>query len=245
MRDLHWEGYFNVRDLGGMPTTLSPTGSTVFGRVARGPRRELLTNDGWDQARQWGLSTVVDLRCEHEVGPRDGDPGIGGERLSGVVVINAPTEDQQNPEFREVCFPILDSPAYWRHNWRILPRMVRYTLQAIADARAGVLVHCSAGRDRTGMISALLLGNAGVSPDDVADDFAQSVRAMVDARTHAPTHDRQSTWSAEQVEEWIAETAPIVREAAADTDAAFDAIGLSREYRGRLRSMLTEVHAPA
>lgn len=62
-----------------------------------------------------------------------------------------------HPEFRAVCLPILDSPEYWQHNVRILPDLVRKTLEAIAASVPGVFVHCAAGRDRTGMISALLL----------------------------------------------------------------------------------------
>ena len=90
------------------------------------------------------------------------------------------------------------------------------------------------------MICALLLGNAGVSPEDVAEDHAQSVRAMAGAENHAPTHDRQASWSATQVEDWISATSPIVRDTAAHTDVAFDAIGIPLEERHRLRAILTE-----
>jgi protein-tyrosine phosphatase len=240
VRNLAWDGYLNARDLGGLSTPLSSTGSTIYGRVARGPRRELLTEDGWRDAQRWGLAAVVDLRCTYEVGVREGDPQVAAESILGVTVTNAPTEDQDDSEFREVCFPILDSPEYWRHNWRILPNLVRATLEAIADSPVGVLVHCSAGRDRTGMISALLLSNAGVSPTDVAGDYADSVRAMAGAKTHAPTKDRQATWNSRQVENWIAETAPIVEGVAADPDAAFSAIGVDSDLQGRLRLLLTD-----
>ena len=212
----------------------------MFGRVARGPRRELLTEEGWRDARRWGLSTVVDLRCAYEIGVREGDPDVATEAMATMSVVNAPTEDQENPEFREVCFPILDSPEYWRHNWRILSDLVLGSLSAIADAPAGVLVHCSAGRDRTGMISALLLSNAGVAPTDVAFDYAESVRAMAGAQTHSPTGDRQAAWGPDEVESWIAETAPIVEYVAADPDAAFTAIGASSDLRLRLRALLTK-----
>lgn len=240
MRDLEWDGYFNARDLGGLPTSLSDTGATQFGRVARGPRRELLTETGWQDAQRWGLGAIVDLRCAYEVGARDGDPDVAAETSSRVTVVNAPTEDQDDEEFRAVCFPILDSPLYWRHNWRILPELVLDALTAIAAAPRGVLVHCSAGRDRTGMISALLLSNAGVSPDDVAADYAESVRAMAGAQTHAPTLDRQAGWSADEVTNWIAQTGPIVADIAADADGAFAAIGASAELRNRLRALLTQ-----
>jgi protein-tyrosine phosphatase len=237
MRELLWDGYVNARDLGGLPTSLSPTGFTAFGRVARGPRRERLTAAGWGDANTWGLSTIVDLRCASEVGRRDGDPEA---TIPAATVVHAPTEDQDNPEFRAVCFPILDSPEYWQHNWRILPNLVRTTLHEIAHAEPGILVHCSAGRDRTGMISALLLAHAGVAPALVAEDYAESVRAMAGSATHAPTHDRQASWTTAQTENWIAETSPIVENAAGQVDVVFDQIGLPRADRARLRALLTE-----
>jgi len=238
VRDLSWDGYRNARDLGGLPTALSATGATLFGRVARGPRRELLTETGWRDARGWGLAAVVDLRCASEAGVRDGDPVVAPETLDAVPVVNAPTEDQDDPEFRETCFPILDSPEYWHHNWRILPHLVLATLTAIADAPHGLLVHCSAGRDRTGMISALLLSNAGVAPAVVAADYAESVRAMAGV-TAQTQHDRQATWGTEEVDRWIATTSPIVEDVAADVDAAFDTIGADAHLRSRLRNRLT------
>jgi len=202
--------------------------------------RELVTNDGWTVAKRWGLSTIVDLRCAYEVGRRDGDPETPDGVLADLTIINAPTEDQENAEFREVCFPILDSPAYWEHNWRILPGLVHSALIAIADAEPGILVHCSAGRDRTGMISALLLGNAGVEPRIVVEDYAQSVHAMAGADSHSPTLDRQASWSTADVDDWLRHTAPIVFDAAAHTDDAFDRIGVTLDERHRLRLILTE-----
>jgi len=238
-RHLAWDGYPNARDLGGLPTPLSATGETLFGRVARGPRRELLTDAGWSAAREWGLSSVVDLRCEHEIGVRDGDPEVAPSSLADILITNAPTEDQDDPEFREVCFPILDSPEYWRHNWRILPDLVLGALSAIAAAPPGVLIHCSAGRDRTGMISTLLLSNTGVSPEDVASDYAESVRRMAGVPAHSPGADRQAAWSHDEVDAWISETAPIVADVAGDPDAAFRAIGADGDLRNRLRALLT------
>lgn len=240
MRRLDWHGYRNARDLGGLPTPLSPTGATIPARVARGPRRELLTDEGWQDARRWGLATVVDLRCEYEIGARDGDPHVASGATAGVTVVRAPTEDQEDAEFQATCFPILDSPEYWRHNWRILPGLVRTTFEAVASAQPGVLVHCSAGRDRTGMISALLLGNAGVSPRIVADDWAESVRAMAGTPHNAPTPDRQSTWSQAEVESWIADKAPIVESVAADTAAVFESLEVDEAVSRRLRELLTD-----
>jgi protein-tyrosine phosphatase len=226
MRELDWDGLRNVRDLGGLPTPRSSTGLTARGRIARGPRRELLTAAGWDAAMRWGLRSVVDLRSADETGARETDPGV--RPPAELVITLTPTEDQTHPEFRAVCFPILDSPEYWQHNVRILPELVRGALEAIASSDPGVLVHCAAGRDRTGMISALLLANAGV-PDD----------AMAGTAPHGgPTHDRQASWTSEQVDAFLDEVTPHVRAFVADAYGVFDTLALDEATRVGLRRLL-------
>lgn len=241
MRELDW-GHPNIRDLGGLPTPLSPTGLTIAGRVARGPRRELLAASGWAAAADWGLNSIVDLRNDDEIGARTTDPAAAPP--SHVSIAHAPTEDQTHPEFRAVCMPILDSPEYWQHNLRILPAQVAATLEAIAVSRPGVLVHCSAGRDRTGMVSALLLGNAGVSADDIVADYSASVRAVAGRGTHAaPTADRQASWTPDQVEVWLADVEPHVRDFVAGLDEALTRVSTTARARRRLRDLLTRPDA--
>ncbi|GAB3614185.1 tyrosine-protein phosphatase [Humibacter ginsengisoli] len=239
MRDLDWDGCRNVRDLGGLPTPLSRTGTTIAGRIARGPRRELLTDAGWVAAQSWGLRSVVDLRNEGEIGRRETDPMA--EPLETLSIVHAPTEDQGHPEFQAVCMPILDSPEYWRHNLRILPGHVRGALVAVASARPGILMHCSAGRDRTGMMSALLLANAGVSADDILADYAASVRAMAGTASHAvPTNDRQASWTPAQVDAWLTEVEPFVRAFVADIDEAFGLLTVDEPTCVALCGLLTD-----
>ncbi|MGC4153144.1 MAG: tyrosine-protein phosphatase [Propionicimonas sp.] len=235
MRELAWDGYVNCRDLGALPV---PGGQTQPGRVARGPRREMVTSMGWQAARSWGLRAIVDLRCPDEVGRRPGDPAVREDDLSGITVFSAPTEDHSDAEFRRVCFPILDSPAYWQHSLRILPGLVRSCLETIAAAPPGTLIHCSAGRDRTGMITALLLANAGVAAEAIADDYAESVRAMAGVASNAPTFDRQAEWSEAKVSSWLAEVRPLVIGFVTQLDQQVDQIGLDRATRDRLRDRL-------
>lgn len=233
MRQLGWGQVPNIRDLGGLPT---PHGPTQFGRVARSPRRELMDDAAWNAATAWGLHTIIDLRCPYEIGRHDDDPVL--TTVPQLTVVDAPTEDHDNAEFRETCFPILDSPAYWTHNIRILPDLVRNTLEAIAEATPGILVHCSAGRDRTGLVTALLLANAGVAPHLIADDYELSVRAMAGIPSHQPTHDRQARWTPKQLDLWVDQTHPLVGQFAEDVPAHFATMRLSEATQARLRSLL-------
>lgn len=238
MRTLDWDGLRNVRDLGGLPSPAAKSGLTAVGRIARGPQREWLTAAGWDAAHAWGLRSIVDLRIAEEVGRRTTDPDATPP--AHVTVTLTPTEDQDDPEFQEFCVPILDSPEYWQHNVRILPALVRGALEAIAESEPGVLIHCAGGCDRTGMMTALVLANAGVSVDAIVDDYAMSVRLMAGSGSaNTPDHDRQAAWSPAQVQAWLSEVTPHVRAFVADVDAVFERLGVAPATRVRLREMLT------
>lgn len=239
-RILQWDGYPNARDFGSLPTKLSSSGETVLGRIARGPRRERMTASGWDEADAWGLRSIVDLRCHYEVGKQDGDPVTASERLAKYRIIGSPVEDHADEEFRRLCFPILDSPEYWVHHWRLQPELLRNAFSAIAGADPGVLVHCSAGRDRTGMISALLLGHAGVPPESVADDYAAAVRAMAGVNSHSPTADSQSEWKPQRIDAWLVDKLPIVRQAARNASEILTSLKVPAAVQEALRAKLLD-----
>ncbi|MVA74747.1 protein-tyrosine-phosphatase [Auraticoccus sp. F435] len=177
-REQEWDGYPNVRDLGGLPTPHARNGWTTFGRVFRGPRPELLTQEGWAALQRAGVRTLVDLRNADERGRRSDDPVLEGPP-SSLTVLHRPLEDHDHEEFMRSCGAILDSPEYYPHNLRLLPQLVSDALRAVAAAGpGGVLVHCAAGRDRTGLLTSLLLVVAGVASGTVADDYELGVRAV-------------------------------------------------------------------
>lgn len=116
---------------------------------------------------------MIDLRnAPAETGRGPHHPVIGPESLSGLVFISAPTEDPGDAEFLRVCGPWLDHPRSWADNWRLAPARITAVMRAIASADGAVLVHCAGGRDRTGMICAMLLDLAGATADAIADDYA-------------------------------------------------------------------------
>ncbi|MEO7147436.1 MAG: tyrosine-protein phosphatase [Terrimesophilobacter sp.] len=166
-----WGGLHNVRDLGGLPCR---RGVTAFGRVYRSPRLDDLDASAWGDLDRDGIRTIVDLRNDDEV-------AVLRLRPEHVNVVRAPIEDQTDAEFMRVWGASLGSPAYYPENLRRWPKLVAQAIAAVADAPiGGVLVHCSAGRDRTGLIAALLLDLVEVEHHAILADYELGVRATND-----------------------------------------------------------------
>lgn len=203
-RAVTWEGIFNARDLGGIPL---PGGRrTAFGRIFRTGRVERLTDLGWQQMYDAGVRTLVDLRNPNERSRRATDPVVDGAIRDRMAVLCRPTEDQGDPEFMALCGPYLNTPEYYRYNLQRWPEKFAAVIGAIAHAGEGaVVVHCSAGRDRSGIIAMLLLRLVGAEPADVADDYELAVRAMNDYHRTQPVP-REQPRSEEELQRWVDHT---------------------------------------
>lgn len=154
---LDWPGCLNARDLGGLPLT---GGGTVRERVlVRSDSPNFLTDDGVAAATAYGLSRIIDLRRPDETGPYP-------SRLADLPAhLHLPVQGPGDPE---------EGP--WVHLYTGLldrrPELFARAVAAVADAPEGpVLVHCAAGKDRTGLVVALALVLVGADVDAVADDY--------------------------------------------------------------------------
>jgi len=164
----------------------------VAGRVYRMGRREWLTAEGWRQAHDDGVRTVVDLRNFREARRRDTDPDVAESAWSGVSIIPAPTEEPDDPRFTAVCGPYLNDPAHYLHNVRLYPEKFVNVFRAIGGGTGAVVVHCAAGRDRSGMVAAMLQDLAGDPDRRIADGYANAARCINERyRTHGPPHARE------------------------------------------------------
>ena len=178
-RTLHVEGLVNARDLGGLRQrngTLTPRG--VF---FRSENVDSATPAGWEQIREAGIRTIVDLRQ-------------AGERAQ---------DTQPRPDWL-TTLPIdldgLDNATFWKDFWNnglagtalyylphlnAMPERSVSVLAALAGApEGGILFHCMAGRDRTGLIALLLLTAIDVEPEAIVDDYLETVR-LADRRARA------------------------------------------------------------
>jgi hypothetical protein len=172
---LSWDGCRNVRDLGGYP--LPGGGLTRAGAIVRADSVRQLSDVGWQALVDYGIRTVVDLRLPSEL---DGEPPEG----LPVEFVHAPLveelDEQGTAEIRAIGdahgedFVSATRDVYLE----MLERNhagVAGALTAVAAARpGGVLVHCHAGKDRTGIVAALLLDLAGVDRALIGEDYAQS-----------------------------------------------------------------------
>lgn len=242
-----WDGAFNLRDLGGLP--LRGGGTTAAGRVYRSGRPETLTDAGWDALRTAGVTTVIDLRNSPERARRETDPQVSPDCSAGVELVHAPTEDPEDAEFMRVCGPWLDHPRSYADNLRMYPEKLAAVFTALADAPGAALVHCAGGRDRTGMVSAMLLRFADVEIDAILDDYAHAFREA--SRRHArdlpaaPAADKggylEPAYDDAEIEERIAERVISLRQwiETLDVREYLSDAGVDENRLGRLGVRLT------
>jgi protein-tyrosine phosphatase len=182
-RRLDWEGCLNVRDLGGHPT--EDGRKTRMRAVVRADSVRQLTERGWEELVAYGIRTIVDLRLHSEL---ENDPPAE----LPVDVVHAPFWEEvsleQQVAIAERWLSAPDDVSATRDGY--LEMLESYgsgvvaALSAVARApEGGVLVHCLGGKDRTGLVAALLLRLAGVGVDDIAADYglsAENLRPTLD-----------------------------------------------------------------
>lgn len=164
-RHIPLDGTHNVRDLGGY--ALPSGGITTWRAVLRGDGLSRMTADSMRQLVDLGVRTIVDLRGDHELLPEP-NPFAG----HGVVAYrNIPLFDQLGPI---AAFDVpFDMAERYRNALDHCGPRIAEVIRAIAEAPAGaVLFHCTAGKDRTGIIAAMLLTIAGVPEQTVIEDYA-------------------------------------------------------------------------
>ncbi len=175
-RTLNWPACYNVRDLGGLPTQDGRT--TAWRAVVRSDIPARLTAEGRAALLAYGVRTIIDLREPDQV---RAEPSIFMEQCDDPAM---PTYLNLPMETREPAVSALIGAAKHRAEvYQIVldhyPQLIAKVLRAIGQARpGGILLHCHAGKDRTGIIVALLLGLVGVPQESIAADYAESQRCL-------------------------------------------------------------------
>jgi protein tyrosine/serine phosphatase len=200
------DGAVNVRDLGGLPT--ADGGQTVPGRVLRSENlQELSPGDITRLVDQIGVTTVVDLRSSNEVdleGPAPLDTVTGvrhahhpvlreflnvEDTVKAALLTEAAAADSER-------YPDDPMTGHYLGYLENRPEEVTGALRSIATAPGAAIVHCAAGKDRTGVVCALALTVAGVGPDDIVADYAltnERLEAIVERLARSKMYARDMT----------------------------------------------------
>lgn len=172
MTSLAWEGCLNVRDLGGLPT--EDGRRTRLGAVVRADNIRKLTDDGWRALSEHGVERIVDLRWPEELA--EDQPRDVAIEVVHVSVLGEEYDAEYVAELDAHLASVDDVADHYA--WSYVDFLERYrdrfgtALSAVADADGTVVVHCMGGKDRTGIVSALILRLAGVAHETIGEDYA-------------------------------------------------------------------------
>jgi protein tyrosine/serine phosphatase len=207
-RWIELDGLVNLRDVGGIPTSSGETVATA--RLLRSDNLQSLTDADVDALLELGLTDVVDLRSDYEAemegpGPLAGHPEVAIHQLSLFREWREGVGDEKPDERPEVlpeeALPWVDLEPSVALDNQVASHYLSYlvdrpdsvlaALRTIAGAEGATLVHCAAGKDRTGTIVALALLLVGADRDAVVADYAASserMQAIVDRLMSSPTY---------------------------------------------------------
>jgi protein-tyrosine phosphatase len=177
-RKLNFDACYNARDLGGFVTTAGT--QTRWGAFVRADSLYRLTARGQANVLAHGVRTIIDLRLPQEL-TREPNPFANAVSSAGVG-------DGTGVEYCHIslCNPDLNhhlereiherGMLFW--NYKMLevaaPEFAQVMRRIAAAPAGGVLFHCFAGKDRTGLIAMFLLALAGVPSTAIAADYDES-----------------------------------------------------------------------
>jgi protein-tyrosine phosphatase len=181
-RILPLEGVSNFRDYGGYATMSGAKLKT--GLLYRSGHHGRASDADLDAMAALGIATVVDLRRK---GEREREPSRRHKDFAGQVIDNDIGDTPEDPWHVFVRNSDLSAQAFRDHGlgyYRDAPFEERHIdlysryFRALGEVDGPVLIHCAAGKDRTGLLAALTHNLVGVHPDDIAADFLLTNQAV-------------------------------------------------------------------
>lgn len=172
-RRLALPGTYNVRDLGGYPTAAG--GATRYGVLYRGDSLHRLDDRGRAMLAEARVRTVIDLRDhdEREIyrsALTDHALRVVELPLHGDGDADHPTSDDWN--LSDTYVTLIEHRG---------PQFSAIAREIAAPGRLPALVHCMAGKDRTGVVAAVILSAVDVPEELVVSDFVASAAYLGDA----------------------------------------------------------------
>jgi protein-tyrosine phosphatase len=177
-RRIPLEGCLNFRDLGGYPTA---DGRAVRWRqVFRSDALHLVTDADLAHLRdEIRLREVIDLRSSAEVRSEGQGPLAQGDvRFHHVPLFDGEVREEDRERVAQIT--LADRYVFMAE---LAGDRIARVVTLLAEAEAPAVFHCAAGKDRTGVISAIVLGLLGVPDEVIVADYAatrENLDAIVD-----------------------------------------------------------------
>ena len=233
-RHLKFEGTYNFRDAGGYPVRHG--GATRWRTLFRSDSPHRLSEVDRCTLIESGLRTAVDLRQASELTEA---PNVFAANTQVTfchlpLLSDGPSMPQDLPALVDVYRTILDERG----------DQVRAVLAALAAPKAlPAVVNCTAGKDRTGLIVALILGLSGVSEASIVADYALSGDCLAGAfsdevRRRAEEQDLSYDLLTQCDPEFMRETLAHLRRKYGGIEAYVRATGLEGQEIERLRQSM-------
>lgn len=166
-----FKNLMNIRDLGGYITSNGE--KTRYGMLIRSDVPYCLEDNEIKEILDLGIDTVIDFRTKAELTKKT----CVFSKLKNVKYHNIPMYGgDKMPESADLI-----APGYF--NMIEDKESIYKIMKVIAESKNGILYHCTAGKDRTGVISAVLLSLVGVSKEEIAEDYYVSwgnIKKLVD-----------------------------------------------------------------
>lgn len=168
-RHIEVDGSYNVRDLGEYPTVDGR--QTRRGVLIRAGSLEKVTSTGEQQLVDYGVKTIIDLRDEWET---QHYPDSVAQSAT-MTYLNLPMvgdELFQNARWKAVNTNHVTLDQLYGNMLDYCQTQIGQIVGALIEAEPAIVFHCFVGKDRTGLLAALLLKLAGVPDDVVVADYA-------------------------------------------------------------------------
>jgi protein tyrosine/serine phosphatase len=254
-RLIRFEAVENFRDFGGYPAA---AGALPRGRLFRSAHQGRATEADLARLETLGLAVVVDLRRPDE---RRRDPCRRPPTFGARVIETGIEGEAEAPHMkflREAELTSGSAHEFMLQEYRRLPfdpahiELFAATFQALADADGSILIHCAAGKDRTGLLVALIHHLLGVGSDEIMADYmlTNAARSTEDwvtrftdliERQYGRRPDREAVEAFLRVHpDWLRSAMAAIDEQGGGVNAYLrDALGVDAKLRDRIIARLS------